>query len=239
MSFGNDGSSNVIGSGTVTLGSKDDLAKNVLFVENMNQNLLSVGKMCDQGHTILFNSTKCEIRKGVYGEIVATASQAPNDIYVLDEATKACLIVKEDDTIIGSNDDRLSKKFSTKMQSDFDMSLLSELTYFLGLQISQQEKGIFICQAKYIKEMLKKFKMEDCKPVLTPMVTGCKLSIDDSSKDVDQRLYRSMISSLLYVTASRPNVMQAIGQVARFQAAPKESHIISIKIIIRYLKGTT
>ena len=101
------------------------------------------------------------------------------------------------------------------------MSLLGELTYFLGLQISQQEKGIFICQAKYIKEMLKKFKMEDCKPILTPMVTGCKLSIDDSSKDVDQRLYRSMISSLLYVTASQLNVMQAVRQVTRFQAAPK------------------
>ena len=107
MSFGNDGSSNVIGSGTVTLKSKDALAKNVLLVENMNHNLLSVGQMCDQGHTILFNSTKCEIRKGVFGEIVAIASQAPNDIYVLDEATKACIIAKEDDTIIGSNNDRL------------------------------------------------------------------------------------------------------------------------------------
>ena len=115
--------------------------------------------MCDQGHTMLFKSTKCEIEKCRYGKIVATASRAPNDIYFLDEATKACLIAKEDDTIIGNNDDRLSKKFSTKMQSDFEMSLLGELTYFLGLQISQQEKGIFICQAKYIKEMLNKFKI--------------------------------------------------------------------------------
>ena len=86
--------------------------------------------------------------------------------------------------------------------------------------------------------MLKKFKMEDCKPILTPMVTSFKLSIDDSSKDVDQRLYRSMIGSLLYVTASWPDVMQAAGQVARFQAAPKESHIISVKRILWYLKGT-
>ena len=71
------------------------------------------------------------------------------------------------------------------------------------------------------------------------MVTGCKLSIEDASKDVDQRLYKSMVGSLLYVTTSRPDVMQAVGQVARFQEAPKESHIISIKIILRYLKGTT
>ena len=80
MSFGNDGSSNVIGSGTITPGRKDAIAKNVLLVENMNHNLLSVGQMCDQGHTILFNSTKSEIRKGMYGEIVATTSRAPNDI---------------------------------------------------------------------------------------------------------------------------------------------------------------
>jgi len=93
------------------------------------------------------------------------------------------------------------------MQSEFKMSLLGELTYFLGLQISQQKKGIFICQAKHIKEMLKKLKMEDCKLVLTPIVTGCKLSIDDASKDVDQWLYRYMIGNLLYVTASRPDVM--------------------------------
>ena len=94
----------------------------------MNHNLLSVGQMCDQGHTILFNSTKCEIRKGMYGEIVATTSRAPNNIYVMDEATKARIIAKEDDIIFGSNDDRISRNFSTNMQSEFKMSLLSELT---------------------------------------------------------------------------------------------------------------
>ena len=118
------------------------------------------------------------------------------------------------------------------------MSLLGELSFFLGLQISQLDEGIFISQTKYIKEMLKKFKMEDCKPVSTPMVTGCKLSKDDESKEVDQRQYRSMIGSLLYVTASRPDVMQAVGQVARFQASPKESHVLAVKRIFRYLKGT-
>ena len=80
--------------------------------------------------------------------------------------------------------------------------------------------------------------MEDCKPVLTPMVTGCNLRIDDLSKDMDQILYISMTGSLLYVRASWLYVMQAVGQVARFQAAPKESHIIVVKRILRYLKGT-
>ena len=86
--------------------------------------------------------------------------------------------------------------------------------------------------------MLKKFQMEDCKLVSTPMIIGCKLSKDDESKEVDQRIYRSMIGSLLYVTTSRPDVMQAIGQVVRFQAAPKENHIITVKRIFSYLKGT-
>ena len=96
MSFGNDGSSNIIGVGTVTLGSKNALAKDVLLVESMNHNLLSVEQMCDQGHTILFNSKKCEIRKGKFGKIVATTSRAQNDIYILGEIPKGCLLVKED-----------------------------------------------------------------------------------------------------------------------------------------------
>jgi hypothetical protein len=86
--------------------------------------------------------------------------------------------------------------------------------------------------------MLKRFEMEDCKPVTTPMQTSCKLRKDDDSKSIDQRQYRSMIDSLLYVTTSRPDVMQAIRQVARFQATPKESHVLAVKRIFRYLKGT-
>ena len=148
----------------------------------MNHNLLSVGKMCDQGHTILFNSTKCEIRKCRYGKILATASRAPNDIYVLDEATKACLLAKEDESWLCHKQ-------------------MGHINFDNLVRISKKEA---------VREMLKKFKMEDCKPILTPMVTSCKLSIDDSSKDVDQKLYRSMIGSLLYVTASQIDVMQAV-----------------------------
>jgi hypothetical protein len=80
--------------------------------------------------------------------------------------------------------------------------------------------------------------MEDCKPVITPMQTSCKLSKDDDFKSTDQRQYRSMIGSLLYVTTSRLDIMQAVGQVAQFQEAPKESHVLSIKRIFKYLRGT-
>jgi hypothetical protein len=164
---------------------------------------------------------------------------ADSNLYIKVSQGNILLIeVYVDDIIFGSDDDRLSQKFAKDMQSEFEMSLLGELSFFLGLQIRQNNKGIFISQTKYIREMLKRFGMEDCKPVITPMQTSCKLSKDDDSKSTDQRQYRSMIGSLLYVTASRPDVMQAVGQVARFQEAPKESHVLAVKRIFRYLKGT-
>jgi hypothetical protein len=86
--------------------------------------------------------------------------------------------------------------------------------------------------------MLKRFRIEYCKTVTTPMQTSCKLSKNDDSKYTYQRKYMSMIGNLLYVIASRPDVMQAVGQVARFQAGPKESHVLAIKRIFRCLKGT-
>jgi hypothetical protein len=124
------------------------------------------------------------------------------------------------------------------MENEFEMSLLGELSFFLGLQIDQRNQGIFISQTKYIREMLKRFRMEDCKPVINPMQTSCKLRKYDDSKSTDQRKYMSMIGSLLYVTTSKPYVMQEVGQVARFQALPKESHLLVVKRIFRYLKGT-
>jgi hypothetical protein len=101
------------------------------------------------------------------------------------------------------------------MQKEFNMSMLGELTFFLGLQVSQSDKGIFISQTKYIKEMLKEFQMEDCKPMSTPMITGCKLRKDDESLEVDQTMYGSIIGSLLYAT-TRLDIMQDVGLVVRF-----------------------
>jgi hypothetical protein len=86
--------------------------------------------------------------------------------------------------------------------------------------------------------MLKKFQMEDSSPVSTPMVVGCKLSKNDVSPDVDQRTYFSMIDSLLYITTSRPDIMKAVGMVGRYQSDPKQSHLVAIKMIFKYLKGT-
>ncbi len=118
------------------------------------------------------------------------------------------------------------------------MSLLGELTYFLGLQVQQNKNGIFLSQTKYLKQILKKYGMEDSKPVCTPMVTGCCLSANNESAAIHQPTYRSMIGSLLYLTGTRPNIMHAMGIVGRFQDNPKEAHLQAVKRIFKYLEGT-
>jgi hypothetical protein len=148
------------------------------------------------------------------------------------------VLVYVDDIIFGCNKDPLVQWFASAMESEFEMSMIGELSFFLGLQITQRSEGMFISQEKYLREMLKRFQMEDSKPVGTPMVTGCKLSKDDDSPDVDQSSYRSMIGSLLYITTSRPDIMHVVGMVGRYQSAPKESHLLAVKRIFRYLKET-
>ena len=121
------------------------------------------------------------------------------------------VIIYVDDIMFGSDLQMLSENFPSEMKKEFEMPMQGELTFFLGLQVSQSEKGIFITQTKYIKYMLKKFKLEDSNLVSTPMVTGCKLGKDDESLEVDHTMYISMIGSMLYVKEKRPNVMQVVG----------------------------
>jgi hypothetical protein len=137
---------------------------------------------------------------------------AGNNIYIkMDQDNILIIEVYVDDIIFGSDNDMTSQKFANDMHHEFEMSLLGELTLFLGLQIYQSNKSIFISQAKYIREMLKKFGMTDCKPINTPMKISCKLSKDDDSKDADQRQYILMIGNLLYMKNSVLDVMQAVG----------------------------
>ena len=119
------------------------------------------------------------------------------------------------------------------------MSLMGELNYFIGLQVKQTKNKTFISQTKYIKEIIKKFSMESSKPLSTPISPTCKLDKDEEGTNIDQRLYKRIIGSLLYLTASRPDILFSACICARFQSNPKESHIIAAKRIIRYLKGTS
>ncbi|MBE2321147.1 hypothetical protein DVA67_034775, partial [Solirubrobacter sp. CPCC 204708] len=143
-----------------------------------------------------------------------------------------------DDIIFGATNDTLCNEFATCMQDEFEMSMMGELTFFLGLQIKQTQSGIFINQAKYVKDMLKKFGMENAKQSPTPMSTSTKLDNDEHGKKVDQKLYRGMIGSLLYLTASRPDIMFSVCLCARYQANPMESHLLAVKRIFKYLIGT-
>ena len=112
------------------------------------------------------------------------------------------------------------------------MSMMGELKFFLGFQVKQLRGGTFINQAKYIQDMLKRFDMMDAKPMKTPMPTNGQLDLDPNGKDVDQKVYRSMIGSLLYLCASRPDIMLSVCMCARFQSAPKESHYMAVKRIL-------
>ena len=115
------------------------------------------------------------------------------------------------------------------------MSMMGELKFFLGLQIRQQRNDIFISQEKYLKDVLRKFGMQDCKGVKIPMPTNGHLCTDENGIDFDHKVYRSMIGSLLHLCASRPDIMLSVCMCARFQAAPKESHHLAVKRILRYL----
>ena len=124
------------------------------------------------------------------------------------------------------------------MQSKYEMGMMGELNYFFGLQVSQRTDVIFICQSKYVRDLLKKYGLEYASPPKTPMATTTKLDQDDPGKCVDIKSYRGMIGSLLYLNASKPDIMFSTCLCARFQANPKESHLISVKHIFIYLKGT-
>ncbi|GKE14636.1 retrovirus-related pol polyprotein from transposon TNT 1-94 [Tanacetum coccineum] len=118
------------------------------------------------------------------------------------------------------------------------MSMMGKISFFLGLQISQNPRGIFINQSKYALESLKKYGFDSCDPVDTPMVEKSKLDEDKEGKVVDPSHYHGMIGTLLYLTASRPDLQFAICMCARYQARPTEKHLHAVKRIFRYLKGT-
>jgi len=140
-----------------------------------------------------------------------------SNLYIkIDNDKLLILVLYVDDIIFGSNEEDMSQNFSLVMQKEFEMSMLGELTYFLGLQVQQNKDGIFLSQTKYLKQILKKYGMEDSKPVCTPMVTGCSLSANDESVVVHQPTYRSMIGSLLYLIGTGPDIMRAVGIVGRF-----------------------
>lgn len=136
-----------------------------------------------------------------------------------------------DDIVFGLTSPSLNDEFVELMKSEFEMSMVSELTYVLGLQITQERDGEFLCQSKYAKNLVKKFGLEGAKTIRTPVGMNNKLHRDLVGKSTEQKLYRSMIVSLLYLAASKPDISYSMDLCARFQAEPKESHLKGVKRI--------
>ncbi|GJR57776.1 uncharacterized mitochondrial protein-like protein [Tanacetum coccineum] len=139
----------------------------------------------------------------------------------------------EEELLLETRKDWLHKMLHKR----FQMSSIGELTFFLGLQVQQKEDGIFISQDKYVADILKKFDYVTVKTASTPMEPNKALVKDEEADNVDVHLYRSMIRSLMYLTAFRPNITFAVCACARFQVTPKTSHLHAVKRIFRYLKG--
>ncbi|GJY88763.1 putative ribonuclease H-like domain-containing protein [Tanacetum coccineum] len=142
-----------------------------------------------------------------------------------------------DDIIFGSTKKSLCDEFEGLMHKRFQISSIGELTFFLGLQVQQKEDGIFISQDKYVAEILKKFDFATVKTASTPMEPNKALVKDEEADNVDVHLYRSMIGSLMYLTASRLDIMFVVCAYARFQVTPKTLHLHAVKRIFRYSKG--
>jgi hypothetical protein len=143
-----------------------------------------------------------------------------------------------DDIVFGGSSNSLVARFADDMSREFEMSMMGELQFFLGLQIKQSKEGTFVHQAKYTKDIVLKFKMEDSTAMTTPMSTTTALDADEEGEHVDQKEYRSMIGSVLYLTATRPNIQFSVCLCARFQASPRTSHRQAVKRIFRYLCHT-
>ena len=130
------------------------------------------------------------------------------------------------------------QEFKKDMMKTFEMSDLGLMHYFLGIEISQENDGIFICQKKYTENLLKKFKLYGCKTVATPLVVNEKMKKEDGSEKADASRFRSLIGSLLYLTATRPDIMYATSLLSRFMQNPTQIHYGAAKRILRYLQGT-
>ncbi|GJY90224.1 retrovirus-related pol polyprotein from transposon TNT 1-94 [Tanacetum coccineum] len=181
-----------------------------------------------------------DIPIGCISEFSDTVGMVDNTLFTKKKSSNLIIVqIYVDDIIFGSTCQYMCDEFAKIMHDEFEMSMMGELNFFLGLQIKQMEDGIFFNQSKYIKEMLKKFGLEDSKPMKTPMSSDTKLTKDEECESVDSTKYRGMIGSLLYLTASRPDIMFSVCLCARFQEAPKTSHLEAVKRIFRYIKGTT
>lgn len=143
-----------------------------------------------------------------------------------------------DDLILTGNNADMITGFKASMTREFDMTDLGKLSYFLGVEITQSDAGILMCQSKYAKEILERFDMMNSNPVKSPIVPGCRLSNEGDGVEVDSTTYKQMVGSLMYLTATRPDIMFAVSLVGRYMEKPTQMHQQAVKKILRYIRGT-
>ncbi|KAK2404675.1 putative mitochondrial protein [Trifolium repens] len=168
---------------------------------------------------------KCSVEYGVY-------VKKSDDKHML----IICLYV--DDLLVTGSSLVEIKNFKSQMQSEFEMTDLGKLTYFLGMELLETSGGIVLHQAKYAKEILRKFEMVDCNSSVTPADTKVMIEDDDTSEAIDSTMFRQLVGSLRYLCQSRPDISYAVGYISRFMSKPLKSHFLAAKRILRYINGT-
>lgn len=147
-----------------------------------------------------------------------------------------CLYV--DDLIFTGSCDGMFEEFKKSMMDEFEMSDLGMMHYFLGIEVVQSDDGIFISQKKYVGEILDRFQMKDCNPINTPVEFDLKLYKDHEGRKVDSTLYKQIVGSLMYLTATRPDIMYSVSLISRYMENSTQMHLLAAKRILRYLQGT-
>ncbi|KAG8483480.1 hypothetical protein CXB51_023157 [Gossypium anomalum] len=161
-------------------------------------------------------------------------------LYVKKENSKTQLIVfvYVDDLLVTGGDQAMLADFKTKMHQMFQMSDLGEMTYFLGMEVTQSQAGFFLSQRTFAIKILDKFSIQNCKATSTPVAVGERLTSQSNSEKVYETTYRSLIGCLLYLTATRPDIMFAVSLLSRFMHYYNEDHFRAAKRVLRYIKGT-
>ncbi|KAM1256948.1 hypothetical protein EV1_030743 [Malus domestica] len=198
----------------------------------------------------------CKLRKALYGLKQAprawygkiaefltqsgySVTPADSSLFVkANEGKLAIVLVYVDDLIITGDDEAEILRTKENLSVRFQMKELGQLKHFLGLEIDRTQEGIFLCQQKYSKDLLKKFGMLECKPTLTPMEPNAKMCAHEGKDLEDATMYRQLVGSLIYLTLTRPDISYAVGVMSRYMQNPKKPHLEAVRRILRYVKST-
>nr|XP_016452562.1 PREDICTED: uncharacterized mitochondrial protein AtMg00810-like [Nicotiana tabacum] len=169
--------------------------------------------------TILLDLCQTRVRGAAAGKLKVSASE-------------------HDDLIFTGNNPKMFEEFNKAMAREFEMTDISLISYYLGIQVAQRKDVIFISQGEYAKEILKKFEMENCNPVSTPVECGVKISKHGDGDRVNPTFFKSLIGSLRYLSCTRTDILFGVGLLSRFMETPTTSYLKVAKRILRHNKGT-